>query len=288
VIAVTIVAALVVAALILALWWQQERIVFQPTGPPFPAAVGAEHVTYQAEDGQPLFAFVVGDRGESGDGGDNRDGDAAEPERRKVVIAFHGNADLAAWLVPWAETVAQRSGWIVVLPEYRGYAGLPGAPSVLGAQRDARAAAAFVRRRFGADARVALFGHSLGSAIAAELAAESAAEIRPAALILEAPFTSAREMARIVVVRPIEWVWGIISRVHYDTVACVARLEVPVSVAHGDRDLVVPVRMGQRVFAAARLKGATLIARGAGHCDVAERAGEAYWKWLARALKSVE
>jgi fermentation-respiration switch protein FrsA (DUF1100 family) len=70
-------------------------------------------------------------------------------------------------------------------------------------------------------------------------------------------------------------------------VACVARLEVPVSVAHGDRDLVVPVRMGQRVFAAARLKGVTLIVRGAGHCDVAERAGEAYWEWLARALEGV-
>jgi uncharacterized protein len=282
VIAVTIAVALgaaLAAALLLALWWHQERIVFQPAGPPFPASVGAERVDYRAEDGQPLFALVIGERGRGG---------AAEPGPRGVVVAFHGNADLAVRLVPWAEAVARRSGWTVVLPEYRGYGGLTGAPSVLGARLDARAAAAFVRGRFGADARVALFGHSLGSAIAAELAAEMAAEIRPAALILEAPFTSARDMARIIVARPIEWMWGVISRVHYDTAACVARLEVPVSVAHGERDLIVPVRMGRRVFAAARVKGASLIVPSAGHADVAERAGEAYWEWLARALEGAE
>ena len=55
-------------------------------------------------------------------------------------------------------------------------------------------------------------------------------------------------------------------------------------VAHGDRDLVIPVRMGREVFAAARHPGELLIVPGAGHNDVAEVGGEAYWGWLTRAL----
>jgi pimeloyl-ACP methyl ester carboxylesterase len=114
----------------------------------------------------------------------------------------------------------------VLLPEYRGYGGLTGAPNYTGSQRDARAAWRMVREQLGVDStRVAYFGHSLGSAVAAELAAEH----RPAALILLAPFTSARDMARAMPGLPLGALWNMIGRVHFDTRGRVATLDAPCS-----------------------------------------------------------
>jgi len=268
--------ALVIAALLAALfvvlaglvWWRQERIVFQPPRPPVAVERDTLRVAYQAADGQPLFGYLVLPPAGS---------DSAP---RRVLIAFHGNADLAVWQLPWAAEVARRTGWAVLCAEYRGYAGLSGTPSYEGSKLDARAAYAYVRDTLGVDpSRVAIFGHSLGSAIAAELAAD----VRPAALLLQSPFTSARAMARIVVAPPVAALWRVISRVHYDTESCVRTLEAPVHVAHGDRDFIIPVRMGRAVHAAARVPGRLFIARGAGHNDVGA-AGEAYWRWIEEAL----
>ncbi|MGH7718370.1 MAG: alpha/beta hydrolase [Gemmatimonadaceae bacterium] len=276
-IALTVAAAFVFLLLLL-MWWGQERIVFQPARPPFPHDRAARRIDFQGEDGQPLFAYLV-----SGNG--DLTGTAQGERPARVVIAFHGNADLAVALLPWARELSARAGVAVVLPEYRGYAGLPGPPTIEGARRDARAAARLVRDSLGVPpGATVLYGHSLGSAVAVELAADLAAEDGPGGLVLESPFTSARHMARLIVARPVELVWGLISRVHYDTEALVRTLDVPVWVAHGTRDRVVPVRMGQAVHAAARNRGELLIVDSAGHNDVALIGGERYWDWMVRAM----
>jgi pimeloyl-ACP methyl ester carboxylesterase len=74
--------------------------------------------------------------------------------------------------------------------------------------------------------------------------------------------------------------------VHYDTREAVRSLPVPLWVVHGDHDVIIPVRMGREVLEAAQVKGELLIVRGAGHNDVTERGGIAYWEWLRRALTS--
>jgi fermentation-respiration switch protein FrsA (DUF1100 family) len=264
-------AVVVYLSVVALLWFQQERIVFQP--PLVLRGLGAEHdagqhvrqVSYRAEDGTDLFGFVVGEL------------DRSEP----LLIAFHGNADLARHLVPWARAVSRLTSVTVLLPELRGYDGLSGRPTYVAAARDARAARRFVIDALGVpDNRVAYFGHSLGSAIAAELASENP----PIALLLQSPFTSARAMARRMAVPGLTIFWPIVSRVHYDTTARVRALEAPVSVAHGLRDLIVPVKMGREVYEAAAMKGELLLVSGAGHNDVAERAPTEYWNWLRRAL----
>ena len=282
-------AALIVAALIALValvWWQQERIVFQP-----PGLSGASErpdvrrVEYRAADGQPLFGYLVRPAEVTATTAAARRRELESRESREspagVLLAFHGNADLAGWGVPWAQQVARRTGWTVFLAEYRGYDGLPGVPTYDGTKLDARAAYAFVRDSLGAQPHeVALFGHSLGSAIATELATE----VSPAALLLQSPFTSARAMARFIITPPVVAVaWRVIARVHYDTEARVRAFDVPVHVAHGDRDLVVPVRMGRLVHAAAHVPGGLLIAHGRGHNDVPS-VGDAYWTWMAGAL----
>ena len=252
------------------LWLYQERVVFQPPGVTPPAPARAQRIDYVAADGHALFGFVVspanGERGAD----------------RTVVLAFHGNADLAAWQVPWARELAERTGATVVLPEYRGYSGIPGEPTYASAAADALGALRFVRSRL-EPADVVLYGHSLGSAIATELAA-TMKDGAPKAVVLVSPFTSARDMAARMFVPPIPFVWSRISRVHYDSRALVAELESPLHVAHGTRDLNIPVRMGRQVHAAARHPGMLLIVEDAGHNDIVEMGGERYWSWLAGAV----
>jgi fermentation-respiration switch protein FrsA (DUF1100 family) len=256
--------AAVYLAVIVLVWMAQERVVWQPPRVTAMPEAAAQRLSYSAEDGQPLYAYLLGDA------------------RRApgLLIAFHGNAELAAWNVSWAAEAARRTGWAVLLPEYRGYGGLGGSPDYVGSQRDARAALALARAQVADSTPIAYFGHSLGSAVAAELAATR----RPAALILLAPFSSARDMARAMPGLPLGVLWGTIGRIRFDTRARVAALDAPVFVAHGERDAVVPVRMGREVYAAARMKGALLLVPGAGHNDVPSVAGDAYWRWLADAL----
>ena len=259
--------ALVLGALAL-LWYKQERILFQP--PPLlgePPLAG--RVSYDALDGQPLLGFLIGD----------------PRSARGVLICFHGNADLAVWQMDWARAVERRTGYSVFLAEYRGYMSLGGSPTYESSKLDARAAYDHVRIAFGVGLeRIAYFGHSLGSAVAAELA-----EMHPpAALVLQAPFSSARAMARLIISPPVVLAWRAISRIHFDTERLVADLDVPVSVSHGTRDRIVPVRMGKEVYQAARKKGELLIVDGAGHGDVAEVGGEKYWRWLRAALQLPE
>jgi uncharacterized protein len=256
-------------------WWRQESIVFQPPRPPYPNPQ-VTRVEYAASDGQPLFAYLVSDADSGVDA-------VSTPARgRRVLIVFHGNADLAGWLVPWAREVARRTGHLVVLTEYRGYAGLGGSPTYSASRLDARAAWALVVDSLGASpADVSLFGHSLGSAVATELATEH----KPRRLLLMSPLTSARAMARRMIVSPVMLAWPVISRVHYDTRSRVATLDVPVWVTHGERDLIIPARMGRDVFDAAKVKGELLLVPNAGHNDVWSAGGELFWPWMERALR---
>ena len=260
----------VVLLLVALLWHRQEQVVFQPPAVVPDAPSVATRVDFRAADGHELYGYLVKPQ---------RNGPAPDA----VVIAFHGNADLSAWLVPWARELADRTSAAVFLPEYRGYGGIAGPPTYQSSRSDAAGALAWARSAF-PSARIVLFGHSLGSAVAAELA-ETMGQAGPSALVLQSPFTSAQAMAARMLVPPIPALWGLISRVHYDTRRVVAALDTPVWVAHGSADVVIPVRMGRAVFAAARRKGELLIVPGAGHNDVAE-AGAAYWTWLAAAVSA--
>ncbi|MFL5640562.1 MAG: alpha/beta hydrolase [Gemmatimonadaceae bacterium] len=256
----------VVTLLMVLLWWSQERILFQPPRH-HQLSTEAGQVTYEAVDGQRLVGFVVGD----------------PQSARGVLLCFHGNADLALWQLGWARSVERHTGYAVFLAEYRGYMSLGGAPTYSNTRLDARAAYDYLRITLGVDrANIAYFGHSLGSAVAAELA-----EIHPPhALLLQSPFSSARAMARLVVSAPLVVAWKVVSRIHFDTQHAVSELEVSVSVAHGRRDRIVPVRLGIEVYEAAKRKGELLLVDDAGHNNIAEVAGEAYWRWITTALRS--
>src|SRR5688572_5370671 len=108
-------------------WLLQERIAFQPPRTLSPEGLEANRVSYQASDGQPLLAYVVGD----------------PKTARGLLLSFHGNADLAVNGIDWAEEVNRATGFAVMLTEYRGYMNLGGRPTYAGSQLDSEAAYQF-------------------------------------------------------------------------------------------------------------------------------------------------
>ena len=135
----------------------------------------------------------------------------------------------------------------VLAVDYRGYGRSQGSPTEAGVYLDARAAYDHLtKQRNIAPQRIIAFGASLGSAVAADLAAER----EVAALILEAPFPSAPAVAR----RAYPFLPGIgsLMRTRLDTASKLARVRAPVLILHCTRDPVIAFSLGEATFAAAR------------------------------------
>jgi fermentation-respiration switch protein FrsA (DUF1100 family) len=191
-----------------------------------PAAVGlpqaAEEVLITA-DGERVIAWHVPPR-----------------EGQPVVLYFHGNGG-ALWLRAARFRALTAEGVGLLALSYRGYGGSSGSPSEAGLIADAHAAYAFAAARY-APERIALWGESLGTGVAIALAAE-----RPVTrIVLEAPFTSAADIAASVYpFVPVR----LLMKDQFRSDERIARVRAPVLVIHGEHDRVVPVRFGERLYA---------------------------------------
>lgn len=178
------------------------------------------------------------------------------PRGGKTVVHFHGNGETIGNSVELAEQLSAR-GFGVALVEYRGY-GLSagGAPTEAGLYRDAEAALdALARQGIGPD-KIILWGSSLGTGVAAEMAHRK----RGSALVLFCPFTSAWQVAaRIVPFLPTRLVF----RDKFDTLSKAGGIDVPTVVVHGDHDELIPFEMGRAVASA--IRGARFIPVPGGH-----------------------
>ena len=190
---------------------------------------------------------------------------------RWTVLLAHGNAGNVSHRLDRTLLLQSRLGAAVLLFDYRGYGRSEGSPDEEGTYRDARAAHRFLveEKRVRPD-RLVLFGESLGSAVALDLALS-----RPCrALVLESPFASVPAMARAVY--PFLPLWPFV-RTRYDNEAKASRLAVPLLVLHGERDEIVPFAQGRRVFDAAPGPKRFFAIPGAGHNDTYLVGGDAYW-----------
>ncbi len=121
-----------------------------------------------------------------------------------------------------------------------------------------------------------IVGHSLGGAIAVELARR-----HPDAggLVLEATFTSVRGM-----IEHSSWGFlpvGLILTQNFDALAKIGEVKVPVLVTHGTRDSIVPVEMGERLYAAANAPKRFIRVEGAGHHNLSGVAFDQYRQALS-------
>lgn len=174
------------------------------------------------------------------------------------IVFFHGNGELADDGADLARTLAAR-GYVVVLAEYRGYglSASSGAPSERGIYDDA---AAVVAATNVPNDHLVLMGFSLGTGVAVELATRGYGK----ALVLLAPYTSIPEVAsRHVPLFPM----NLLMRDKLDTLSKAPSIKVPVLVAHGDRDEIVPFDMGETV-AHAFPYGRFVTVSGAHHTDM--------------------
>ena len=179
-----------------------------------------------------------------------------------VIAYFHGNGGHLGYRANRMMRFAE-SGLGVLLLKYRGYGGNPGSPSETGFYTDAAAALDFLSRQQGISAtRLVLYGESLGSAVAAHMAAGR--EI--AALIIEAPFTRLADAASYhYPYVPV----SLLLRDRFDTLAAIGRVKAPILVLHGERDPVVPARFGHTLFAAAPEPKEAWFSPEGGHEDLA-------------------
>jgi fermentation-respiration switch protein FrsA (DUF1100 family) len=187
-----------------------------------------------------------------------------------VTLHLHGNAGNITHRYPQFREILAAGSAILAL-DYRGYGKSHGRPTERGLYRDADAAYDYLLKSGFRPDQIVVHGESLGTAVAVDLAAR-----RPcAAVVLEAPFTSAKDVARTVapVIGPMI-VWG------FDSRAKIGRIHAPVLFVHGDRDEVIPLRLGQRLFAAAHEPKSFWLVPGAGHNDICETAGASYRQHL--------
>ncbi len=177
----------------------------------------------------------------------------------RTVVLFHGNGETIADSSERALALARR-GLGVLLVEYRGYGASEGGPSEEGLYADAEGAMRYLASRGTPDERVAVWGTSLGTGVAAEVARRHAI----ASLVLVTPFTSMT--ATVQSHAPILPASVIVKDV-FDTRAKCAEIRAPTLVVHGDADAVVPFWMGQEV--AREIAGARFVhVRGGGHNDL--------------------
>ncbi|WP_111768474.1 alpha/beta hydrolase [Nakamurella deserti] len=242
--AVTLVTVLLVP--VAALWLLQRRIVFQPgttrPGPAAAAVPGARDVVLHTADGLALDAWYL---------------PAAAGCARTVLVA-PGNAGSRADRAALARALGGRGPGVLLL-DYRGYGGNPGAPDEPGLLRDATAAVEFLRAEVPGH-RLTYFGESLGGAVVVALARR----FSPAAVVLRSPFTELAAVAAAQFPRlPVRRMLWDTFPVH----GAVGSLDVPVTVVHGERDSLVDPAQSLAVAAAA---GARVVAvPGADHNDAA-------------------
>ncbi|MBW2457195.1 MAG: alpha/beta hydrolase [Deltaproteobacteria bacterium] len=205
------------------------------------APVGAELRTFTAADGTPVQALVY------------------PPPGRRSLVFFHGNGETIGDSIGLAVELHRRGlGFVAV--EYRGYGSSPATgPSEDGLYADADAVLRTLASEGLAAADVTLWGSSLGSGVAVEMATRG----HGSRLLLSTPYTSIPRVAqRLVPVIPMGWVVGD----RYDNLAKAPEIDLPTLIIHGDADRLVPYDHGvtlSRAIAGARL----ITVAGAGHND---------------------
>jgi len=212
-----------------------------------------EQVWLQAEDGVWLNAWYV-----------------PTPESTRVLVVFHGSAVNLGYLGQGLLESHTRLGVNVLALDYRGFGKSFGRPYADDLDLDAEAVWRYLTnvRHFRAQ-DIFLYGHSIGAAVAAELAAKHPC----GGVILESGFTSSRDLARLSLRIPL-MVYAVKQR--FNSVETIRKVRSPVLVVHGKKDDLIPIEMGKRLYEAAPEPKAFYVIETGSHDDGFIEGGQAY------------
>jgi len=236
----------VYAAVAIAAFIFQRRLMYFPDVTRVPPSsyglIGVEERVLDMPDG----ARLVGWYGRAAPG-------------RPTVLYLHGNAGNLANRSERVRKYSARGLGIFML-SYRGYSGSTGRPTERANVADAKLAYEVLRKDGIAPEDIILYGESLGSGVAVQVAAEKPV----GGIVLDAPYTSivdvAAEAYPFLPVRPF-----MVDR--YDTLRYLRDVKAPLLVVHGEEDEVIPVAMGRAVYAAANGPKDIVTLPRAGHSD---------------------
>ena len=255
-------AALYVAALAAMYAFQRSLLYPVPQASrTAPAAAGfpeAEEIIVGTRDGEQVILWHVAPKAD-----------------RPVVIFFHGNGEVLAWRVPHFRALTADGTGLVAL-SFRGYGGSSGKPTEQGLLNDGRAAYEFAAARY-APARIVPWGYSLGTGVAVPLATAHPV----GGLVLEAPFTSAVDVAAgAFPLFPVRW----LMRDRFQSDRLIGALKAPLLVIHGDKDTVISASLGRRLFDLAPEPKRFVSIAGGTHVDLHERGSGAVAQAFLRDL----
>jgi fermentation-respiration switch protein FrsA (DUF1100 family) len=186
-----------------------------------------------------------------------------------TVVIAHGNAGNISHRIDFVRRL-QQIHFNVMIFDYRGYGKSEGSPDEAGVYRDGRAAFDYVVRLPGVDARkIILWGTSLGGAVAVDVALHRQA----AGLILESTFSSAKDVARVAYpFLPVQYT----LRTKFNSVEKISAIKIPLLQMHGNRDGIIPIKLGRKLFDAAREPKEFYAISGADHNDTYIVGGKEY------------
>jgi uncharacterized protein len=224
-----------------------RRFIYLPRRAPLPPAraglFGVQELSFESHDGVTLNAWYL-------------------PAKlgKPTFIYFIGNRGRAASRADKIRAF-QKSGYGVFMLNYRRYGGSGGWPSEV--KNIADAAMAYDKlRELGVPANhIVAYGESLGSSVATRLALQR----EVAALVLEAPFTSAVDVGRQ------RWWMLPLSLVmvdQYRTIDHIGEVDAPVVIMHGACDSLTPVKHACRLYEAASAPKELIILPLADHDDL--------------------
>ena len=209
----------------------QRSFLFRVDATPAPAAASglpqAEDVVLTEPSGETLAGWLV------------------RPQRADapVIIYFHGNAGTLMRRVERFRLLTQGGAGLIAF-HYRGYGGSTGTPGEGALTADAWRIFHDAVQRF-SGRKLVLYGESLGSGVATQLATKVQAE----ALILDSPFLSILDRAsKSYPWLPVSWLLNHPFR----SDLAMPQVRMPLLVLHGARDRVVPISEGEHLFALAR------------------------------------
>jgi uncharacterized protein len=196
-----------------------------------------------------------------------------------TILVFHGNAGNIGDRVSLIDLL-HNLGVNVLIIDYRGYGRSEGAPFEAGLYRDARAAYDWWLDRRQSGEKLVIMGKSLGGAVAVRLADD----VSPAGIILQSSFSSGWDMAKTMM--PLGLL-QLFLNIRFDSAGIIGDIGCPKLFIHGDHDLVVPLRLGIKLYEQASPPKSFYLVPNAGHNDLINVAGAGYVARLKEFLSTI-